>query len=243
MNIYNKIKRRISSNLIKKTTQLNLLKPTISFTFDDAPNSAFINGSAILKKYGYCGTYYVSLGLKELPNSDKNYFDYTHLIKAIEDGHELGCHTYSHISLYKSKKEDVIKDLSKNQEKINELIPNYKFKSFAYPYGEYTYNSLKVINDTFVSARTTRGGINYNKVNLLNLRAFELSNQSDINMLYAMIDKTIQSNGWLILNTHDVEENPSQWGCTPAYFESIVKYCYEKKIAVKKIAEVTEIIK
>jgi hypothetical protein len=38
------------------------------------------------------------------------------------------------------------------------------------------------------------------------------------------IDNCCANNGWLILATHDVLENPTRYGCTPALFSEIVEY-------------------
>jgi hypothetical protein len=39
-----------------------------------------------------------------------------------------------------------------------------------------------------------------------------------------MIDLNKQARGWLILATHDICEQPSPYGCTPAFFSDIVQY-------------------
>jgi peptidoglycan/xylan/chitin deacetylase (PgdA/CDA1 family) len=243
MNIYFKIKRKIASLLIKKKSSSNLLQPFVSFTFDDVHKSALTTGADILNKYNYCGTYYIALGIMESQNLFGTNVETKYLDEIISKGNELGCHTYNHISFYRTNKEELIADLNKNQEKISELISGYQFKNFSYPYGEITYNSLKIVRERYSSARSTNSGINQGRVNLINLKSVELNDITPLELIYALIEKTIQLNGWLILNTHDIEQTPSKWGCSPDYYEAVIKYCYEKKIAVKTISEVTEIIK
>ena len=35
-------------------------------------------------------------------------------------------------------------------------------------------------------------------------------------------------NGWIIFYTHDVAEQPSEWGCTPAQLEAVVGYAAQR---------------
>ena len=73
--------------------------PLISFSFDDFPLSALQAGGAILKSYSACGTFYAAMGLmgKTSPQMGP-YFGPGDLEILLKDGHELGSHTFSHIS-------------------------------------------------------------------------------------------------------------------------------------------------
>jgi peptidoglycan/xylan/chitin deacetylase (PgdA/CDA1 family) len=237
-----KIQRYLACLFVQRKKELNLSEAVISFTFDDAPDSAFLNGATILKKYGFQGTYFVSLGLAEKERPGGAYFDVNHLKKVVEDGGELGCHTYDHIHLYTSGRNELKADLRKNEEKIKELIPGYRFVSFAYPFGEQTLGSKMLIRDRYKCARSIRSGINTRYADLNNLKALQLYEGMRLDRAFAFIDKTIESKGWLVFFTHDVQKNPSLWGCTPEYFERIVKYCSERKLKACTIAKVVEMI-
>jgi len=82
---------------------INTEVPLISFTFDDFPRSALLTGGAILKRFGLRGTYYASLGLmgKEAPPGVLFLRDDLEVL--LEEGHELGCHSYSHCHSGKTK--------------------------------------------------------------------------------------------------------------------------------------------
>jgi peptidoglycan/xylan/chitin deacetylase (PgdA/CDA1 family) len=73
-------------------------EPTVSFTFDDFPRSALHVGGAILKSYGACGTYYAAMGLMDKVNRLGEHFSAGDLKQLLVDGHELGSHTFSHLS-------------------------------------------------------------------------------------------------------------------------------------------------
>jgi peptidoglycan/xylan/chitin deacetylase (PgdA/CDA1 family) len=238
MRFYYKIKRALACLLIREEREIDLSEAVISFSFDDAPDSAFTEGRTILKKYGYSATYYISLGLSKLEKSEASYFDTSHLKNVVQDGGELACHTYDHIHFYTSGKKQVLQTLEQNQEAIDKLIPGYRFRNFSYPYGEQTFFSKKLIRSRFNSGRSVISGINTNPVDLNNLKATQLDAELVPEMVFAMIDQTIERKGWLIFYTHDVAEPCSQWGCMPSYFEQVVKYCAEKKVKVMTVEKV-----
>ena len=70
--------------------------PVISFTFDDFPRSALLNGGRILHDRGLAGTYYASLGLMGRTAPTGEIFKREDLEELIRQGHELGCHTFDH---------------------------------------------------------------------------------------------------------------------------------------------------
>lgn len=236
MNLYYKIKRVLACRIINKKVPLNLSQALITFSFDDIPNSAVTNGARILKKYGFKGTYYVSLGLRN-ENNTNTHFDHSYLQQIVDGGGELACHTFEHIQLYKSGRNKIITDLEKNQRQIETLIPGYKFRNFSYPYGQQTFLSKLIVKKRYTSARGVKAGMHIKYADLNNLKAIELQDNLELEKIYSLIDEAIQNNAWLILYTHDVEINHSRGGCSPAYFESIVKYCFDKKVEVLTIDE------
>jgi peptidoglycan/xylan/chitin deacetylase (PgdA/CDA1 family) len=235
--LYYKIKRAIACKLIKKKIPLNLSKPIVTFCFDDIPDSAITNGTRILEKYGFKATYYVSLGLRANDDKSKPYFDHSKLKQLVANGGELACHTADHIQLYESSGTDILNDLKKNQEKLNELIPGYTFQNFSYPLGQQTFISKLILKKRYKTARGVKGGMHIKEVDTNNLYGNALEEALSLKGIFALIDKAVENNAWIIFYTHDVENNPSVIGCTPEYFESVVKYCSEKNVDVCTINE------
>lgn len=237
MKLFYKIKRSIACTFVNKRVPLNLPEALISFSFDDIPDSAITNGARILHKYGYNATYYISLNLKANNDSSKTYFDHSRLQQIVSCGHELACHTADHIRFYNSNRKEIIHNLKKNQRKLNELIPGYKFENFSYPAGEQTFRSKLVLKKEYRSARGVSAGMHIKSVDMYNLFANELAGYITLKEVFALIDEAIKNKAWLIFYTHEVEDNPSDVGCTPEFFERVVKYCYEKKLEVCTIKE------
>jgi peptidoglycan/xylan/chitin deacetylase (PgdA/CDA1 family) len=240
MKYFNKFRRKIACLFIRKFRSLDLEEAVISFSFDDAPESAFRNGRSLLNKFGYQGTYFISLSIAEKTNPEGPYFNTDQLAEVVAEGGELGCHTYSHLHLYQSDRESLKADLKKNQDRINDILPGYHFRNFAYPWGEQSISTKKVIREQFISARSVNGGLNASDADLNNLWANQLCDNLPLNQVYALVDEAIRTKGWLIFYTHDVQEYPSQWGCSPQYFENVLAYCISRKVKVQTIGKAVE---
>ena len=84
------------------------------------------------------------------------------------------------------------------------------------------------------------GGQRFNckTVDANHLFAFFLErSRDDLEPIKAIIDANARSNGWLIFATHDVADEPSPYGCKPAFFEAAVRY------AIASGAEVLPVVK
>lgn len=232
----------IFAHFYKKPVSLKLDEPMISFTFDDVPRSAIDNGEAILKKYNYSGTYYISIDLMKREGFDFKAADSGVLNQLVESGSELACHTYSHLHFFEAGDDEIITDLKENLHSIETLVPGYQFKNISYPFGEQSLKARKILREKFRSARSVYRGINSGDVDLNCLRSIRLYNSISISEIFKIIDRAIETKSWIIFYTHDVDSNPSSIGCSPGYFEEVVKYCHEKKLKVLTINEALDLI-
>ncbi len=231
------IRRKWASISYKRPIDLRLNEPVISFTFDDAPGSAFVNGGNILSKYGMCGTFYISLSLMHDIDPSVR-FTADHVRGAIERNHEIGCHTYGHTELYTVSLEKGMEDIDKNQLEMQNIAPGTKLENFSYPFGSQTRPIKKFISNRFRSARGIEEGINGSRTDMFNLRSVKLyEHRNSLEYIFQKIEAARESKAWLIFYTHDVREDHTEWGCSPAYFEAVVKKCMEEKIKVLTINE------
>jgi len=231
-----------TSRMHRRDACINFSEPVVSFTFDDAPRSAVLNGESILKRYSYSGTYYISIGLMRNSGFDFDRGDGHLLQQIVESGGELACHTFSHLHFFKSNRKEIITDLEKNQEFIERYVPGYKFENFSYPYGEQSSAGRDIIKSRFKSGRSVYKGVNMDKSDLNCLRGVRLYESINLEETIGIIDTAIKTGGWIIFYTHDVEPNPSKNGCSPGYFEAVVKYCFEKKLKVLPVNRVLDLI-
>src|SRR5438105_4027066 len=95
--------RTISAHLFQRPFEIKQDIPLISFTFDDFPTSALLTGGTILRRYGFVGTYYASFALMRQNTPVGTIFSPEHVETLLEEGHELGCHTFAHCHSWETR--------------------------------------------------------------------------------------------------------------------------------------------
>ena len=58
-----------------------------------------------------------------------------------------------------------------------------------------------------------------------------------------LIDEASEAGGWLIFVTHDVCNDPTRWGCTPDFFEDIVKYSVNSGARILPVYQAYEFLR
>src|SRR3954463_8778250 len=91
-----KCRRTMASHFCRRMMPIKTPVPVISFTFDDAPRTAFTTGGNILGNHGIKATFFVSLGLLGSETEIGPIASADDLRRSVDDGHELGCHTFDH---------------------------------------------------------------------------------------------------------------------------------------------------
>ena len=217
--------RRSASFVFRRPLPIRTERPVVSFTFDDFPRSALLTGGAILKRYGLAGTYYASLGLAGTEAPAGQMFVTEDLRALVADGHELGCHTFSHCDSWETATAVYEASVVQNHAQLGQILPDLEFKSFSYPISPPRPLTKSRIGKRFESCRG--GGQTYNvgTADLNQLSAYFLEkSHTRINDVKDIIRKNRDARGWLILATHDVTDRPTRLGCSPEFFEDVVRY-------------------
>ena len=244
--------------LFRRQLAVRTSVPLISFTFDDFPRSAFLNASAILGRYGILGTYYVSLSLAGKRSQMGPMYQTEDLKELARLGHELGCHTFGHCHSWNTPPDMYEKAILENQQALNEVLPGTAFQTFSYPFSGPRLAVKRVAARHFLCCRG--GGLRAGRFLLRHQPGGQTFNSgtTDLNLLCAffleqsrenpgavkrLIDQNAQARGWLILATHDVRDTPSQFGCTPAFFEQVVQWSLESGALLLPVVEALEELK
>jgi len=211
-------------NLNQRVLRYDCPHPIVSFTFDDFPASAYHTGGEILEQYGARGTYYVSLKLEALENHQGRHFTQDDLGKLLESGHELGNHTYSHITCDDADACAFEENTLLNQRRLEQLFPGKGMKSFSFPKGVIKLKHHSVISDRFETARSIVPGIHRKEINLNYLYGTPLyENNMSKDRIFQLRDSLLKDPGWLVLYTHDIRSAPSRFGITSSLFEFAVR--------------------
>jgi peptidoglycan/xylan/chitin deacetylase (PgdA/CDA1 family) len=237
-----KYRRTAAKHLFRRIITLRPTKPIISFSFDDAPRTAFARGGDMLGAHGARGTFYVSLGMlgRDSPSGVIGTEDDLRL--AIETGHELGCHTFDHRSSWETSPGDFLQAVLKNREAVSGLFPEASMSTFAYPICDPRPATKRRIGKMF---RCCRGGgqtFNVGKTDLNLLKAFFLDarNLVKIDTVRELLDKNAEARGWLIFATHDIADNPSRYGCSNQFFRDVVKHAAQSGALILPVAKAFE---
>lgn len=225
--------RSISKWSYRRTVRILPSMPHISFSFDDFPASAYHVGGAILSRYGFRGTYYVSFGLLGADTPSGRICVLEDVENLLADGHELGCHTYAHCHSWNTIPDMFEQSLLENKQALTRHMPAMSFESLAYPIVGPRPETKRRAGGHFRSCRG--GGQIYNSgvVDLNLLKAYFLEKSRDnLDAVKRMVDQCIERRGWLIFATHDISDTPTPYGCSPAFFEEIVRYSVESGAAV-----------
>lgn len=224
--IMQKYRRIASVYSYRRMVPIKSTTPIISFSFDDAPRTAFSHGGDILKNYGVRGTYFVSLGMLECMSPSGTIASHLDLRRAVEDRHELGCHTFDHKDPWETAPHLFEMSVHENRLAREKLLPGTCFTSFAFPLCEPKLATKQRIGNLFKCCRGGGQAFNCGTVDLNLLKAFFIDSRirASIDSVMRLIDRNAKCGGWLIFATHDVDDNPSPYGCTKEYFKRLVAY-------------------
>lgn len=231
--------RRVAGSLsFRRPFLIEPKRSLISFSFDDFPRSALLNGGGILHRLSLAGTYYASLGLmgKETPSG--HIFSSGDLATLFDQGHELGCHTFSHCDSWGTDAGTFEASVVENARALSELYPDVEFETFAYPISLPRPLTKQRVGNYFLSCRGGGQTANIGTVDLNQLSAYFLEqSRNDIQPIKDLIDHNRRARGWLIFATHDISDTHTRFGCSPQFFEDVVQY------AVSSGAEILPVVK
>ena len=220
------------------TRRLANPRPMVSFTFDDAPKSAATTGASMLEAFGTYGTFYIAGSLVGTRSDEWTLLDSNDVLALHRRGHEIGCHTYSHIRTLELDETAMAGEIAQNHDFLRNIDPSIAPANFAYPYGWGSYSRKGQLGTAFRSSRSIVPGINTGVVDLQFLRAVPLIEHKINGLLIEdLLDRTIASNGWLIFYTHDVTENPSLYGISPDLLAFAIGAAHRRGIVIKSVTE------
>jgi len=112
-------------------------------------------------------------------------------------------------------------------------------RNLSFPYGHVTLAAKRVLQRDYDTCRSTEPGINVDPIDLSLLRANPLYSRLEIASVKQLIEENVRSQGWLILYTHDLALNPSAYGCTPQYFEAVLRFALASGAEIRTVRDAT----
>jgi peptidoglycan/xylan/chitin deacetylase (PgdA/CDA1 family) len=229
---------RMAMHLRVEPFRMRNATPMVSFTFDDVPKSAATVGAEILKAHDAHGTFYVIGSQVGTSSPLWDMVDGDDIVALHRQGHEIACHTYSHKRACDIDAETLSAEIGRNQQYLRTLDSSIRIENFAYPFGYGSFVRKRQLKTVFKSCRSIVPGVNSGSVDLQFLRAMPLIDRRiDRDGIERAFDEAQTANGWLIFYTHDVADQPSPYGCSPALLNEALEAASKRKIPVLNMAE------
>jgi peptidoglycan/xylan/chitin deacetylase (PgdA/CDA1 family) len=233
-----RVSHRLATHLRVDPFRLRNDTPMVTFTFDDLPKSAATTGARILRAHGARGTFYISGELVGTTSPQWAFVDTADIVALHAQGHEIGCHTFSHKRACDLDAAALGLEIKRNRSYFRSLDPSIEVENFAYPFGYGSIMRKRQLRTTFQSCRSIVPGINSGTVDLQFLRATPLiDSRIDRDAIDRAFEQAQTNNGWLIFYTHDVADEPSPYGCSPALLTYALEVASRRKIPVRNMAE------
>lgn len=230
-----KLRRRLVRLQLRRPLPAAPDGPAISFSFDDIPATAAEAGAAVLEAAGARGTFYVCVGLAGREGPMGRYASLEAVSRLARRGHEVGCHTHGHLDCGQAAGAEIAADVEANARALAGL--GIRPASFAYPYGDVSRQAKQALAGRFAALRALHPGLVRPGADLNQLPAVGVEGPDGEARAARWIDRALAERAWLILYTHDVAEQPSPWGCTPAALARLVERARAGGARVAPVAE------
>ncbi len=216
MNLAIRLTSLMARKLPVKPIRLAGQRPVASISFDDFPRNAWTLGGPVMARHGVRGTYYTAGGFCGRTVDGTEFYDAEDLTALAAAGHEIACHGFAHQPTPSLTTAELAADAARNGEFLKPFLGGAAPVSYAFPYGRVSPRTKRFMAPRFSSVRGVHPGVNVGRVDLAQLNTISLEARCwDEEAIEAAIQRVRQDRGWLILYTHDVQENPSPYGSTP----------------------------
>lgn len=208
-----KLRRRLARLRRRRGLAGRPARPIVSFTFDDIPESAAAAGAAALEARGFRGAFYISAGLLGREGPMGRYAAALDVQRLAREGHEIGCHTFSHLECGPAAPDRIAREIEINASALAELCG--PLETFAYPFGDVSPAAKAELASRFRLLRALHPGLVRRGTDLNQAPAVTVAGAEGEARAALWIERAARRCAWLILCLHDVAPEPSPWGCTP----------------------------
>jgi peptidoglycan/xylan/chitin deacetylase (PgdA/CDA1 family) len=236
-------RRLLRSAAFSRTVAMRNRRAIVSFTFDDFPQSAVVNGARLLEDHGALGTFYLTGsycgrvidGIPQYCEKD--------LAALVAAGHEIGCHTFNHRRVSTLSAVELSRELDLNATFAARHLPGIALRTFAYPFGDVSFAATMRLQSRFAGSRSIEPGFNSRSADLGRLRSVQLYDRLvSAEEVSNIINQAVARTAWLIFFTHDVTQSPSSFGCTPSLFEHAIKFAIAAGAEVRPMLAAIEAV-
>ena len=213
-------------------------RPLGSITFDDFPKSAWSRGGPILDRHKVRGTYYTAGGFCGRTVEDTVFYDAEDLRALAATGHEIACHGFAHRPTPSLSSEALEADAARNAEFLKPFLNGGTAESYAFPYGAVSPRTKKFYAPRFTNVRGVHPGLNSGRADLALLNVVSMEKRCwDSAAIARAITRARHDRAWMVFYTHDVSDDPSPYGSTPAMLSEVLDRLAEARIEILPMRE------
>lgn len=208
----------------------------LSFSFDDPTATAIETGTKLLEARCLRGTFFVAAGLLGGDGPMGAYASREGVIAAAGRGHEVACHTYSHLDCGQAEAAVIAADVERNATALRAWgLPQPR--TFAYPYGDVSAAAKRALRHRFGLLRALHKGMVTPGTDLNQAPAVGIEGPEGERVAQTWLERAADNRAWLILYTHDVVDAPSPWGCTAAALKRLIDAGISRGFDIVTVAE------
>ncbi len=219
--VFDKVARKLRRFQNVRRINFKITAPIISITFDDFPKSAVTVGAREMDARGMRGTFYTCAGLAGQTNHHGPLFDAADLPGLEAAGHEIAGHTFSHVDMLTLSEAELADELLKNSAALKEMGVRQEIENFAFPFGQNSAGLKARLGSEFKSLRGITDGIHTGSADLNELKSCGYYSGTAERVL-GRVKALKTTPAWLTVFTHDIQPEPTQWGCTPQDFIALL---------------------
>ena len=183
------------------------------------------------------GTFYLCAGKIDTAGPQGRIADGALIRRLSEAGHEIGCHTRSHLRAVDTPGATFRLDMAANRDALREQF-GIAVRSFAYPYGSVTPAAKGAAAALYRTSRTTKSGINRGTFDANFLLANPLYGSATTDLVMALLRDCATHGGWLIFYAHDVSDRPSAYGCRPNLLQDVLRIATAEGCRIFPVGEI-----
>jgi oligosaccharide reducing-end xylanase len=191
----------------------------ITYTFDDNCPNQYTKAVPMFNALGFKGTFYTVTGWS--PQWD--------VLEAMaSNGHEIGSHCVTHISLYGLSTAKETKELRNSRDTINAHIPSLQCVTMSYPYC--AVGTKELCAQYYISARGCQGFVEGktpgDMMNISSIICGSLGAVNTVAQFKAQINSAVNKKGWCVFLIHGIDDDPGAYSpLSSAVFNNSLLYC------------------
>lgn len=214
LSLRGKLRRRLVRLSHRRAAARGPARGMVTFSFDDAPDSATGLGADLLEAQGVRATYFVAAGLAGTTAHLGRYADRDEVRRLAARGHEVASHTFSHLDCGRVSPGALAADLDRNARAFAEwgLPPA---RTFAYPYGDVSGPTKAVAASRFALCRGVHAGLVGRGGDLNQAPSVAMDGAGGEARARAALERADDRREWVILFAHQVMPGVGEFAVSP----------------------------